>query len=390
MTAFSVQTPYPPFADADGAPLENGYIWLGSAGLDPQSNPVTAYFDSALTIAAAQPIRTQGGYPVYQGTPARIYINGTNYSIRVMNKNGLTVYTALNTTEAWNGSVLADNSVTTAKLAPNAVTAAKVERVAANQVLRSTGVSTDPAWGALDLTTDVTGVLPAANGGTGLSSPGALGNVLRSDGAGAWTSSALSSATDTAEGLVELATDAEVEAGTDTTRAITPAALRGGMIAYTAAQILSSGTEADFPVPSWAKRITILLTNVSTNGTSNLRVRILDTTGSPVVTTGYAGSAVGLSASVGFSSLQFSAGFDMPDNSSAANVRVAMLTLAKLDDGGDTWVLSGTFGSSDTTRSGVMTGWNTLSAPLAGVRITTVNGTDAFDSLLSKAIVCYE
>lgn len=194
MTAFSVQTPYPPFADADGAPLENGYIWLGSAGLDPQSDPVTAYFDAALTITAAQPIRTQGGYPVYQGTPARLYINGTNYSIRVMNRNGLTVYTALNTTEAWNGSVLADDSVTTAKLAPNAVTATKVERVAANQVLRSTGVSSDPAWGALDLTTDVTGVLPAANGGTGVSvfpAPGALGNVLRSDGTD-WTSTALS------------------------------------------------------------------------------------------------------------------------------------------------------------------------------------------------------
>lgn len=32
------------------------------------------------------------------------------------------------------------------------------------------------------LTTDISGVLPAANGGTGLSSPGALGNVLTSDG----------------------------------------------------------------------------------------------------------------------------------------------------------------------------------------------------------------
>ena len=219
MTAFSVQTPYPPFADADGAPLENGYIWLGSAGLDPQSNPVTAYFDAALTIAAAQPIRTQGGYPVYQGTPARLYINGTNYSIRVMNKNGLTVYTALNTTEAWSGSVLADGSVTsakladgsvtTAKIADSAVTAAKVERVAANQVLRSTGVSTDPAWGALDLTTDVTGTLPVANGGTGAATlaansvllgngtsavqevaPGASGNLLTSDGT-TWTSSSL-------------------------------------------------------------------------------------------------------------------------------------------------------------------------------------------------------
>ena len=41
----------------------------------------------------------------------------------------------------------------------------------------------------VSLTTDVTGVLPPANGGTGLSSPGTAGNVLTSDGAGSWTSS---------------------------------------------------------------------------------------------------------------------------------------------------------------------------------------------------------
>jgi hypothetical protein len=41
----------------------------------------------------------------------------------------------------------------------------------------------------ITLTTDVTGVLPAANGGTGLSSPGALNNVLASNGAGGWVSS---------------------------------------------------------------------------------------------------------------------------------------------------------------------------------------------------------
>ena len=41
----------------------------------------------------------------------------------------------------------------------------------------------------VSLTTDVTGVLPPANGGTGLSSPGALNNVLASDGAGNWVSS---------------------------------------------------------------------------------------------------------------------------------------------------------------------------------------------------------
>lgn len=39
---------------------------------------------------------------------------------------------------------------------------------------------------------DVTGILPAANGGTGLSSPGAIDNVLTSDGAGSWLSSPVS------------------------------------------------------------------------------------------------------------------------------------------------------------------------------------------------------
>jgi hypothetical protein len=38
------------------------------------------------------------------------------------------------------------------------------------------------------LTTDVSGILPPANGGTGLSSPGTSGNVLASNGT-AWVSS---------------------------------------------------------------------------------------------------------------------------------------------------------------------------------------------------------
>lgn len=47
-----------------------------------------------------------------------------------------------------------------------------------------------------NLTTNVTGVLPAANGGTGLSAPGTAGNVLTSTGT-AWVSSAASAGTGT-------------------------------------------------------------------------------------------------------------------------------------------------------------------------------------------------
>jgi hypothetical protein len=87
----SIKPPYEVFSDIDGQPLENGYIWLGVAGLDPQANPVSVYWDAALSIAAVQPIRTIAGYPANSGTPASLYVSG-DYSIRVQNKNGAAVY----------------------------------------------------------------------------------------------------------------------------------------------------------------------------------------------------------------------------------------------------------------------------------------------------------
>jgi hypothetical protein len=93
MSALSVQVPFPVFQNSQGQPLEDGYVWIGQANLDPQVNPINVYWDAALTISAAQPIRTLGGYPSNSGTPARLYVN-SDYSIRVMNKNGSVVYSA--------------------------------------------------------------------------------------------------------------------------------------------------------------------------------------------------------------------------------------------------------------------------------------------------------
>lgn len=95
MSTLSVEPPFPAFAGADGQPLDDGYIWIGTVNLNPVTNPIVAYWDSALTITAVQPIRTSGGYPVYQGTPSRIY-TASDYSIQVQNKNGTVVYTSLN------------------------------------------------------------------------------------------------------------------------------------------------------------------------------------------------------------------------------------------------------------------------------------------------------
>ncbi len=104
MSAIEVNPPFPVFSDIDGQPLENGYIWIGTVNLNPQTNPINVYWDAALTIAATQPIRTLGGYPSNSGTPARFFA-GADYSIRVMNRNGSTIYSSLNGNAVGSGTV---------------------------------------------------------------------------------------------------------------------------------------------------------------------------------------------------------------------------------------------------------------------------------------------
>jgi len=105
MSALSIQPTFPIFTETDGQPLENGYIWIGTANLDPQVNPINVYWDAALTIAAPQPIRTINGYQVNNGTPARLYVD-SDYSIRVLNKNGSVVYSAPSATERYSDVVI--------------------------------------------------------------------------------------------------------------------------------------------------------------------------------------------------------------------------------------------------------------------------------------------
>ncbi len=103
MTALSIQPTFPIFTDIDGQPLEDGYVFIGTANLNPITNPITVYWDAALTLAAAQPIRTLGGYPMNSGTPARLYVN-SDYSIQVQNKNGSLIYSAPAATERFSSA----------------------------------------------------------------------------------------------------------------------------------------------------------------------------------------------------------------------------------------------------------------------------------------------
>lgn len=87
-----VSAPFASFFDRSGNPLEDGLVYIGSAAQNPQTNPISVYWDSALTIPAAQPIRVSGGYLYRNGTPANVYV-AENCSVTVRDRSGSLVYT---------------------------------------------------------------------------------------------------------------------------------------------------------------------------------------------------------------------------------------------------------------------------------------------------------
>lgn len=92
--ANNIGAPFEMFTDTSGNPLEDGYLYIGTAGLNPETNPVAVYWDDGLTLAAAQPIRTLNGFPSRGGTASRLYC-GTDYSLTVKDKNAIIVFSTL-------------------------------------------------------------------------------------------------------------------------------------------------------------------------------------------------------------------------------------------------------------------------------------------------------
>jgi len=145
------------------------------------------------------------------------------------------------------------------------------------------------------------------------------------------------------------------------------------------AQNSTSGTSIDFTgIPSWVKRITVMFSGVSTNGTSNLLVQI----GSGSVSnTGYdSGAWSANSVNAGST-----AGFILNGGNVVAGCSFSgCITLVLSNSSTNLWVSAGTLGQSTVPASngaGNVSGGNkALSGALDRIRITTVNGTDTFDA----------
>ena len=143
-------------------------------------------------------------------------------------------------------------------------------------------------------------------------------------------------------------------------------------------QAATSGTEIDFTsIPAWVTRITVMFQAVSTNGASPPLIQIGDAGG--IETAGYSSVSSLVADSVATGAGGSSAGFNLQAGS-AANTITGAITLTLMNAATNLWVASGTLSPTNVAGTIQVAGYKALSATLDRVRITTVNGTDAFDN----------
>lgn len=157
------------------------------------------------------------------------------------------------------------------------------------------------------------------------------------------------------------------------------AAVRNTLHPLVAEQASTSGTSIDFTgIPSGVKRITVMFIGVSTNGISLPIVQIGDSGG--IETSGYLGSAVSLSNAGAVIASNLTTGLGITGAVIATSVIHGKLVLDLQDSSQFTWVSNAAVGHSDIAVYGMGSGSKSLSAELDRVRVTTGNGTDAFDA----------
>jgi hypothetical protein len=155
---------------------------------------------------------------------------------------------------------------------------------------------------------------------------------------------------------------------------VTPADLSQPFTSGTAVAS-TSGTSIDFTgIPSWVKRVTVMFNSVSTNGTSNLLIR-LRTSGS-FVTTGYVSQAMRYYSSATTASV--TTGFGVWIGYVAGDSSKGSVSLCLQNSSLNSWVSTGLL--VDASNVNMSSGNISLAGVLDGIRITTANGTDTFDA----------
>jgi hypothetical protein len=194
--------------------------------------------------------------------------------------------------------------------------------------------------------------------------------MLSQDGTGTVTITPPATNTNRAITLPDAAGEVVLNSATQT---LTNKIIQGGAITAATA-VTASGTSVNFTsIPSWVKRITVMFSGVSTNGSSIIQMQLGDSGG--IETTGYSGQAWAASINSGV----VTTGLYASTSNAAGNLWSGVVQFVLQT--GATWVGTGILNITQAGNVGVQTmSVKTLSDTLTQVRITTVNGTDTFDA----------
>lgn len=136
--------------------------------------------------------------------------------------------------------------------------------------------------------------------------------------------------------------------------------------------VAASGTAVDFTgIPSWVKRITVSVENLSTNGTTGISLQLGDSGG--IETAGY----VSATSNGGTSATEF---LLTGGPSAAAASYSGSVVLTLLDASANKWAASGVIARTDVPAVFTFGGTKATSAVLDRLRVKSGNGTDTFDA----------
>ena len=142
--------------------------------------------------------------------------------------------------------------------------------------------------------------------------------------------------------------------------------------------IALSGSNVDFTgIPASARRVTVMFSGLSTNGTSTPIIQLGDAGGIEI--SGYTGTVGVLIGAQAVQANNLSTGVALSTTSTAASVYQGSVTFDLMDATTNLWAISGSSGHSDDQIVNIYGGAKTLSQTLTQVRITT-NSVNTFDA----------